>query len=121
MPLAITLGGMSYFLAWMALMLGFGLLPLILGPAVRDGLDPATVDLGVWGFLLSLAPHYNMAAVAHWGDMASMARDPSLTVLGLVKLALPHNPWRALGLLALYGSGFLLLARGTFWKKDIMP
>lgn len=118
-PLSITLGGMAYFLGWMALMLALAFLPIVMRAEIEAGRDLGSLDLGLWGLLPTLSPHYNMAAVANWGNPAGMAQDPSLTLVALLEMALPHNPWRGLGLLALYSLLFLALARQAFWGQDV--
>jgi hypothetical protein len=118
---SITLGGMAYFLDWAVLfsLFGFVITYVFLAPAVEAGLDPASVDLGIWGVLPTLSPHYNMAAVVHWGDIEMMSTDASIAVLAVLGVNLPHGPWRGLGLLLAYSFLSLALAWWTFRRKDV--
>jgi ABC-type transport system involved in multi-copper enzyme maturation permease subunit len=118
--ISIMLGGMAYFLAWMTLMFVVGLLAVIIvAPAVEAGQDLASIDLGIWGQLLTLSPLYNMGAVAHWGETEMMITDVSLSGLVVLGPSLPHGPWRGLGLLWGYGLISLTLAWWIFRRQDV--
>jgi ABC-type transport system involved in multi-copper enzyme maturation permease subunit len=116
---SVILGGMTYFLTWMSLMVFLGLvLMVIVAPAVEAGQDPTTIGLGIWGTLPSLSPIYNMNVVVHWGDLAMMSTDDMFVMAGM-DVGMPRNPWHSLGLLCGYGALTLALARRTFWRQDV--
>jgi ABC-type transport system involved in multi-copper enzyme maturation permease subunit len=118
--ISIMLGGMAYFLAWMTLMFFVGLLAVVIvAPAIEAGQDLASVDLGIWGRLLTLSPIYNMDAVAHWGETEMMTTDASLAGLIVLGTSLPHGPWRGLGLLLGHGLTSLTLAWWSFRRQDV--
>ncbi len=118
--ISIMLGGMAYFLAWMTLMFVIGLLAVfIVAPAVEAGQDLASIDLGIWGRLLTLSPLYNMGAVVHWGETEMMITDASLSGLIVLGISLPHGPWRGLGLLLGHGLISLTLAWWIFRRQDV--
>lgn len=118
--ISIMLGGMAYFMAWMTLMFVIGLVAVVIvAPAVEAGQDLASIDLGIWGQLLTLSPIYNMGAVAHWGETEMMITDASLAGLVVLGESLPHGPWRGLGLLSGYGLTSLTLAWWILRRQDV--
>lgn len=122
--IAITLGGMTYFLTWFSLMFFLGLMiPVIVAPTVEAGQSLSSIDLGIWGDLPTLSPIYNMNVLVHWGDLEMMRTDDSLAVLASLNMnmGLSHNPWRGLGILFNYGALSLALARWIFWRQDVTP
>ena len=120
--ISITLGGMVYFLAWISLMFYLGLMmAVIVPPAIEAGQSLSSVDLGIWGDLPTLSPHYNMNVVVHWGDLEMMRTGDSMAMPPPLNSRLPHNPWRGLGILFGYGALSLVLARWAFWRQDVTP
>lgn len=118
--ISVILGGMTYFLAWMTLMFVIGLVAVVIvAPAVDAGQDLASIDLGIWGQLLTWSPIYNMGAVAHWGETEMMITDAILAGLIVLGQSLPHGPWRGLGLLWGYGLTSLTLAWWILRRQDV--
>ncbi len=120
--ISIILSGMTYLMAWMALMIFMMvLIPVMVMPAVEAGQDPASVDLGIWGDLVTFFPHHNMTVVAYWGYGEGAAQDPGAVFLAMLKLELARDPWQSLALL----SGYSLLSLGLAWwilrRKDVTP
>ncbi|MBN1314502.1 MAG: hypothetical protein JXA42_03505, partial [Anaerolineales bacterium] len=119
--ISLTLGSMTYLLTWIALMIYSGaIIMLVVLPRAESGQAPNEIDLGIWGYLLSLSPQYNMDVVAHWGNLSKIGTDAGLSALAELDLDLPLQPWRGVAMLFTYSLISVGLARWVFWRKDVM-
>ena len=119
-PISIIIGGMTYCMMWMTLMVAFMLIAWgVVAPAMESGQDLSSIELGIWGQLPTLSPHYNMNAVVHWGDANMMASDPTMSIITVLNINLPHGPWRGLGILLGYAFLPIALAWAHFRRQDV--
>ena len=86
---------------------------------MEAGKDSQEIGAGIWGFLVTLLPHYNSTVVIHWGAPGKLSELERSMLYAAEALNLPRDPWRCLALLLGYGIFALVLVLRLFQRKDV--